>query len=244
MTRDNSQNHPDLDALLAYTEERLAGVERVEVGQHLESCAQCRLEIKRFKRFNELGQDSSEDLGSEDQAVQWDRAELELQRAWRENIQPAINNAQSPGRLTRRRSLVWLVPAAVAAVAALIFLGPTLAPESFSPPTVSSIIRGAEGDSTSQISLDAPFGQLESPPEKFLWQTDVECEHFTLEIFTSDLESVFVKSQLEIPSWSMTKEVADLLEAEKIYLWNVRGFVQLKPVAESGNNWFRFPKLD
>ena len=244
MTRNNSQNHPDLDALLAFSEERLVGAEKVEVEQHLESCAQCRLEIKSFQRFNELGQYSSKDQESEDQAVQWDRAELELERAWHENIQPAIKIAPSLGRPTRRRSLVWLVPAAVAAVAALIFLGPTLSPESFSPPTVSSVIRGAEEDSTSQISLGVPFGQLESQPEKFLWQTEVECEHFTLEIFTSDLKSIYVKSELEIPSWTMTKEVAHLLEPEKIYLWNVRGLVQLKPVAESGNNWFRFPKVD
>ncbi len=244
MTRSNSQNHPDLDALLAFSEERLAGAERVEVGQHLESCPQCLLEIKRFERFNELGQDSFEDQESKDQEVQWDRAELELERVWRKKIQPTINYAPGIARPTRRRSLVWLVPAAVAAVAALILLGPTLSPESFSPATVSSINRGAEEDSTSQITLAAPFGQVESLPEKFLWQTDVECEHFTLEIFTSDLKSVYVKPDLKIPSWSMTKEVADLLEPEKIYLWNVQGFVQFKPVAESGNNWFRFPKLD
>ena len=239
MTNSNSSNHPDLDTLLAFSENRLAEAESEGVGNHIESCAQCRLEIKCFLRFKDMGEDPLEE-----KEVQWDHAELALERTWREKIQPSISSPKAVEKSTLRNPLIWLVPVAAAAALALIFLGPTFSPDSYSPPTVSSVIRGAEETKAVQITLDTPSGQQESMPGQFFWKTDTDCEHFTFEIFTSDLKTVFVASELKTPSWTMTEEVTKLLNPETIYLWNVRGFNQLKPVAESGNNWFRFPKQD
>ena len=235
MSKTYNQDHPDLDTLLAFADHRLTESESEGVEKHLESCTQCRLEIKRYNRFNELGEDPADA-----QDAQWDQAELELQRSWRENIQPAIAGERKIKRPSRRRTMVWMVSAAAAAVAAVIMMGPLLTPGSFSPPEVSEVVRGAEEDAESAISLESPSGELKVLPEEFIWESDVECEDFRLEIFTSDLKTVWVESELEKPRWEMTEEVALLLESETIYVWNVRGFNELKLVAESGNNWFRF----
>ena len=233
MTSSHSSHHPDLDTLLTFAEDQLTVDEAAAIAGHLEDCVQCRLEIKRFRRFDELG-----DTLDEDQEAQWDRAELELARAWRQEIQPTVA-ARRP-RLALLPRSIWLVPAAAAAVVAFIFLQPSQSPEKlFNGRGAQEIVRGADGEVEPQITLNSPSGELELPPEQFEWQTDRQCENFTLEIFTADLQIVYFQTDIKQQSWAATEELVSLLEPDIIYLWNVRGYRQLQVVAESGNGWFR-----
>jgi hypothetical protein len=240
MTENHKTNHPDLEQLLAFSESGVAGPEAgpeaETIAWHLESCTECRLEIQSFKRFNDLGEDTEDDG-----EVQWDRAELELERAWSQ-IKAQQPNPEKRGR--RRRQVIWLVPAAVAAVAALIYLSPSFSPEADFPSDVPSVVRGTEPTPAPMIILDPKSGERELPPVTFSWQTDVECDQFTLEIFTPELETVFSLASLEDTTWTITKEVVDQLDTATIYLWNVQGFREQQPVAGSGSNWFRFSRSD
>ena len=80
MTGTNNHGHPELETLLAFAEGELAADQATPVAAHLESCALCRLEIKRFAQF-ETGGDDPEAA----QDAQWDQAELQLRRYRRIN---------------------------------------------------------------------------------------------------------------------------------------------------------------
>lgn len=230
MTATNNPGHPELESLLAFAEGELAADQAAPVAVHLEGCALCRLEIKRFAQFEAGGEDPEAA-----QDAQWDRAELQLARAWKEEIQPSISAAPA-----RRPRLLWLVPAAAAAVAAFFFLQPAAPPE---PGPLggpgSTVVRGAGEIAAPEIILQDPMGELEALPEQFTWQTDRKCTSYTLEIFTADLQLVYFQTEIEKPFWDITKELKKLLEPDTVYLWSVQGYLDLKAVAESGNGWFK-----
>lgn len=238
MNAENNHGHPHLETLLAYADGALSAeaAEAAEAAAHLEGCAACRLEVKRFQRFVVMGEDPQEDS-----EAQWHQAELQLERAWQEKSKPALPTAAGPPW-----RWVWLVPAAAAAVTAFFFLQPTApqapgphgAPATHAAPG-SAVVRGGNDLGDPEIALQAPSGELKELPRQFVWKTDQECASFTLMVFTADLKQVFSRPGITTSEWEVGEELERLLEPQTIYLWSVRGYRELRVVAESENGWFK-----
>jgi len=257
VNRGNNGDHPDLEILLAYVdsggESGQDGVSRgngatgldeeqmAAVADHLKTCALCRLESRRFQRFETADEDP--DAAAD---AQWELAEMQLARSWREKIQPeaGLGSGRSSRNSWYNRTL-WLVPAVAAAVALFFFL-PRQAhvPVRDLPPSPDApgIFRGADEAAAPGITLEAPAGELSDPPRNFSWRTECGCEHYTLEIFTADLQTVFFRTGIEQTAWTAPDSLAGLLKPETIYLWSVRGYRKLQVAAESGNSWFMFSR--
>jgi hypothetical protein len=230
-----SDGHPELETLLAFAAGECPAEKAGPVAAHLESCVSCRLEVKRFQHFEAQGEDPVLD-----ENTQWDRAELELARAWRDEIKPAIGLAPPPVRSFRAPRWAWLVPAAAAATAAFVFLQPTTTSQlDHSGGPESTVVRGAGEVAAPQITLQAPLGESDRSPTEFAWQTELDCTSYTLEIFTADLVLTFFETGIADVSWQATAELAELLEPGTTYLWSVRGYRDLQVVGESENGWFQ-----
>nr|MEE4268526.1 zf-HC2 domain-containing protein [Candidatus Krumholzibacteria bacterium] len=209
------KEHPELDTLVDHHEGLLSGEDAARVARHLEDCPECALELKRYLGFMEGGED------------------VELPDF------PVLPMTRKVHRLPSRR---WLwVPAAAAAAAVLVFglvLMPAEGPDPVRGPARSAALRGAGDVPEPTIVLDQPVGELEERPALFAWQAAVECDHFTVEVFTADLDLVFSQQEVEGPEWAAPDSLAALLEPDVTFLWSVRGFRKLEQVADSGNGWF------
>jgi len=257
VNRGKNEDHPDLETLLAFVDSRresgpdglsrgsratgLDEEQMAAVADHLKTCALCRLETKRFLRFEAVGEDP--DAAAD---AQWELAEMQLARSWREKIQPeaGLGSGRSSRNNWYNRTL-WLVPAVAAAMALLFFL-PRQAqvPVRDLPlsPDAPGIFRGADEAAAPGITLETPAGELAAPPRNFAWRTKCGCEHYTLEIFTADLQTVFFRTGIKQTAWTAPDSLAGLLKPENIYLWSVRGYRKLQVAAESGNGWFMFSR--
>ncbi len=142
-------------------------------------------------------------------------------------------------RLPSRRW--WWVPAAAAAAAVLMFglmMPPDEEPVPVRGPGRSVALRGAGDVPEPTIDLDQPVGELKERPVLFAWSSALECDHFTVEVFTADLNLVFSQPEVEATEWAVPDSLAALLAPEVTYLWSVKGFRKLEQMADSGNGWF------
>lgn len=239
MIRDNHDQHLDLDTLIAYSEDRLDELNTANLATHLKSCALCRLELMHLHRFNALDSDPAVEKDSG-----WDLAKLELEDSWNQKIQPSL--AQNDARKASSLSLVrprrfsrgiWFVPTAAAALAALIFFNPGSGPEPVSPGSETRVVRGTEESAKPGIVLSEPEGSLDRVPTNFAWRTDIQCDHFALEVFTADLETVIVGNEISASPWILSPKEKSKIEPGTTYFWKVRGYRDMQAVAESGNQW-------
>lgn len=241
MIRENHDQHPDLDTLVAYSEDRLDALDTANLAAHLKSCAVCRLELLQFHRFNTLDSEPSAEKDSG-----WDEAKLELDNSWKQKIQPSFESSDGqqmppvsvvpPRRISRG---IWFVPAAAAALAAVIFFNPASGPEPVSPGSDTRVVRGAEESDQPGIVLSEPEGALDLAPTNFVWKTEVQCDHFALEVFTANLETVIMAHEITTSSWVLSPKEKAKIELGTTYFWKVRGYRDLQPVAKSGNQWFK-----
>lgn len=234
----SDHDHPEFETLLAFAAGACPEGTVGSVAAHVQSCVACRLEVKRYQDFEALGEDA--ELATE---AQWDRAELELARAWQEKIKPAIGveaaTPKSAGAFGPTR-WAWLLPAAAAALAAFVLLQPVPTSHLDLPDRPESpIVRGGGEMAAPQISLDAPLGEQDGLPAEFVWRTELDCTSYTLEIFTADLVLTFFETGIAEPPWQTSAELEHLLAPGTTYLWSVRGYRDLQAVGESENGWFK-----
>jgi hypothetical protein len=260
MSHSRKSNHPSLEMLLDHAEGLLSGSEAEAVARHLEECPLCRLEMRRRDDF--AAADDAERLAR----AQWDQAELQLQRAWREGIQPELEEergqhsptAPPPRHGFSGRKWLWVPAAAAAALVFALFppgnlplIGyqdgqetPSEGPGLNRGPT--AVVRGSGEVADPTIFLVGPVGPQTDRPVDFIWQTETDCQNFTLEIFTADLNLVFRQTEIpveeprdgQVHSFVAPDSLMVKLTGGQTYLWSVQGFQQNQQVAESDNGWF------
>jgi hypothetical protein len=235
MDRDNVTEHPGLEILTAYA----CGCADDDVTdlleRHLDSCPLCRLEVKRFRRFQRIGSDR--ELAEE---ANWSGACFKLERALKERILPTVAERRKESRQApaRRSNLGWLAPIAAAAAVVLVFLAverPGVSPgfgPGFGP------MRG-EPAVEYGITLEAPLGEIEALPERFSWHPRRENEYYSIEIFAADLTQIYRVDRINDSTWVVPDSLTTILEPDSIYLWNIKGYKGLEEKALSPNGWFK-----
>lgn len=250
MKHRNNHGHPDLETLLAFAEGDLEAKELQDIENHLEGCAECRLEIKRYQRFQDMGLDPDELAESN-----WAAAELKLARAYKEQILPAIDPAidpapgtspdpapvpaETPASARNPRRLFWMVPAVAAVLALMYFIQPeglSDGPVGFEP---RGALRGGDQIAEPLIHLVGPIGEISAIPDTFSWTSDLEMDHFTVEIFTTDLERIHFQDEITCPFWVPEDAGEFLLEPGVTYLWSALGYAEGQMAGESGTVWFK-----
>lgn len=220
--------HPDLAELLARAGGLLDAETAVRVDAHLETCAECRLEVRRLARFEALDTDDEAAVAGD-----WNQAAPRLDAAWRDTIRPALPTARRP----RRRLPRWLGPvAAAAAVACVAFLVgvPGLRDQH---PGSPDTMRG--GPAAVAITATAPVDDVAEIPAFFAWDTERDFDTYVLEVFTEDLGTVLCLDGLA----STRVELPDSLRAAftpgTTYFWHVEGHEGLTATAASASVSFR-----
>jgi hypothetical protein len=220
------------EELDAYVRGRLERSAAAAVKRHLDECALCRLELRRMKRFEDI--ESDDELAGE---ADWESARFKMERAFRDRVLPTVIAARSagsePGFLYNVSR--WLAP--LAAAAAVIMLFASI--EGLNPPQYGfGPMRGGAG-AEYEIVLDTPVGNIADYPDKFDWHSKIESDHYTLEIFTSNLRQVYVADNLGNSDWTTPDSVKTLFERGTFYLWSVTGYRGLEREIASPNAWFR-----
>jgi len=237
------REHPDIDVLANYIAGQLNEDQTRTTRKHVESCSVCQLEMKRMGRFEQIDSDTA--LGEE---AGWETAKLQLERGFREKVLPEVVEpapSEAPGRKAyRTRSiwgrwqLRWLAPAAAAAAVLLvIFQLDRTSVDDLGP------MRGPTTEAA-KISNLVPSGEIGQLPAVFTWQSSRDNDHYTIEIFTSDLSKIFETTGIKEAQWATTDSLSSLLKLETLYLWSVTGHRGLERETVSPNGWFRVTKVD
>lgn len=229
MTNSEEHVHPDIAVLDAWANGLLAGRAARAVEEHLDTCAVCRLELGRLRRFHNVEADRA--LARD---ADWHGARTRLDRAFGERILPSAVHARRTVR-AGRRLFAWLAPIVAAAAVVLVFAQiERSGPGVFHP---SNPLRGGAGFEYG-ITLQSPLGEIARSPEEFTWHAGGGKDYFTVEVFTSRLVSVCRIDRLENPRWSVPDSIRTLFEAGTVYLWHVRGYRGLEGEVVSPNGWF------
>jgi hypothetical protein len=235
MSDDTPRNHPGIETLVELTEGRLDVDEARTVRAHIDHCSDCRLEIKGLQRFERI--ETDEELVSD---AGWQSAQSRLEDAFHNNILPELDLEVTTRRTGKtpfwsRWRLQWLVP--VAATAAVVFL--VFAINDRGPAVDTGPMRGPGVDSA-DILIEQPSGDITEAPGLFSWHSSVECDFYTLEIFTADLKKIYTQNEIPESRWVATDSLKTLIAENTIYLWNVIGHKGLEPETVSPNGWFKF----
>lgn len=228
--------HPELDRLVDLTEGLLSETEAAPLQAHLADCPRCRLELKRLGQFNDPFTGLSGDQSDEAEvlaAAGWDRAELALQRAYKQKVVPSIR----PGRIARFQILRF-APVAVAAVLLVAFLNLDHWPVRPGDPAGDGPLRGSETASP-LIVLDCPHEEVAEAPVEFHWSSEQSFDSYVLEVFSPDLEPIFRVTDLRAPRAVLSDSLVQLFEPGQVYLWNVQGRTGLTDGELSLTSWFR-----
>jgi hypothetical protein len=238
MADDRRSNHPDLDQLAAFAAGELGAGEAEAVGRHLQDCVLCRLELRQMRRFESL--EGDEKLQAE---AEWSRARFALNRSYQDKIAPAVRRAET-ARPRHRGRIWWFVPAAAAAVVALVLIGQDPGPGPLSDGQPAGPVRGGETGGPAALSQVlvpiSPAGELEGVPERFTWRADREFDAFTLEIFTPNLQTLFRQEGIQGTEFIVTDSLRRRLAPGQTYLWGVQGHEGLNLTAVSKQGWFTF----
>jgi hypothetical protein len=201
----------------------------VELKAHVEACRHCRLEVRQLVRFADVERDT--ELAEE---ADWEGHELALQRSYAEGVRG--ENTSSPRRRASR--LLWLVPAAAAAL--LLFMA---LPDRIPEPSGGNIVFRGDGGSTPLTGL-APTGELSATPAAFSWQADGEFDTYRLEIFTPSLAVIFRADDIAESPFAAPDSLRALFSAGETYLWKVTALVGIETAAVSDNAWFTITPAD
>ncbi len=222
--------HPDPQRLGRWRDGDLADADAAGLAAHVADCPLCRLELRRLELFA-----ASEPAPAALAEAGWDGAELALQRAFREQIAPAL----APARRGRRAArLVWLGPVAAAAALALFLVA---RPERGPLPTLTGgpdTPRGGPAAASALAPL-APTGELAAAPDTFRWRDAAAHEAWTLTVYTPQLETVLSVPGLTAPVWAVPDSLRPCFVPGRTYLWNVEGRRGLGARDLSPNAWFR-----
>jgi hypothetical protein len=228
-------DHPGVTRLADYKAGLLEPGDAAAVRGHIEGCPLCRLELKRLERFERIGEDESllEEAG-------WRSAEIELEKAFRENVLPKVAERKVVKFGGRRsmRLFGWLVPVAAAAAVLVLFVQLERVKPIDGPYIDGGPMRG-EPAGEYVIMLETPSGEMEESPAVFTWHSRREIDYYTLEIFTSNLVSVHKTGRIAGSEWSVPDSLGYLLTENVTYLWNVRGYWGLGHEVLSPSEWFR-----
>ncbi len=235
MAEKPTHRHPSIERLADWEAGVLDGTDAAGIAAHVHECALCRLELKRLADFA-----TGDDLALADAG--WDQAELRLQRRYEQEIKPRLtreSSRQSEQTVRRRRSH-WLplVPVAVAALLAVLFLSMDRLPRPGEKWRGSDTLRGG-GTATAPIHLVTPLEQVVEAPAEFVWRADDEFDAYVLEVFSPDLESVLRVADLRTTRTLLPDSLVARFEPGKTYLWNVQGREGLAEGELSLTAWFR-----
>lgn len=237
------REHPDFDVLSNYIAGQLNEDQTKTTRKHVESCSVCQLEIKRMGRFEHIDSDTAlrEEAG-------WETAKLQLERGFREKVLPEVVEpalSEAPGRKAYRSKsfwgrwqLRWLAPAAAAAAVLLVIFQLDRTPVDDLGP-----MRGPTPEAA-KISDLVPSGEIGQLPALFTWQSSRDNDHYTIEIFTSDLDKIYEASGIKDLQWATTDSLSSLLKRETLYLWSVTGYKGLERENVSPSGWFRVTTVD
>lgn len=229
--------HVELNELDAYISGRLEPGAAAAIKRHLDECPLCRVEVMQIGRFEDIGSD--DELAGE---ADWPAARFKMERAFKDRVlpniaaEPAAESEAKPPFLMSR----WLAPLTAAAAVILIFV---YIERLHTPQHDFGPMRGVPG-AEYEVILDSPVGNIADYPEKFDWHSEVASDYYKIEIFTSDLEQVYVIENLEESDWTMPDSIRTRFERGTFYLWNVKGYRGLKREIASPNAWFRIMPAD
>ena len=241
MSDDTTRDHPGIEKLAGLNDGRLDNNEAETIRAHVDSCSDCRLEIKRLQRFERI--ETDEELASD---ARWQSASSRLEEAFHDNIMPELGLKEA----TRERAvkipfwyrwrLQWLTPAVATAAAVIVIF----AVIDRGPSVDQGPMRGP-GVESAAILIEQPSGDITETPNLFSWKSSVESDFYTLEIFTADLKKIYTQREIPEARWIATDSLKTLLVTHTIYLWNVVGHKGLEPETVSPNGWFKItPKSD
>jgi hypothetical protein len=239
MSDNANRIHPDIDTLAEFA----AGESDDEsTRRHLEECHQCRLEVRRLSRFQELDALDADDPLLREAA--WSTARTRLERTFREDVlAPVADGRAVPERARASRSIWerwqirWLVPAAAAAAVLLLVFQTDWVRQAGTPSEDLGPVRGTPVESP-DIVLKRPLGKISTAPDVFEWQTKIKEDYYSIAIFTSNLEKVFEVARVIENHWTAADSLKALLKDETLYLWSVTGHKGVEPVTVSPNAWF------
>jgi hypothetical protein len=264
MGKRKRSEHPELEQLAEHAAGRLDAAEAEVVRRHLQDCPFCRLELKRLARFETIATDEELLVEAEWSRARFALARAYQEKLKPEleglgtpaaipppggQVQPAdlehpadLGHAvdpKSPRGEPRRPATVlrWLAPVAAVAAVVLLLVNIDLGPDRPLPADLQDLWRGEE--TVEQVIVPvSPVGELANWPEFFRWRSSEEFDAFALEIFTPDLHTVFQQAQILADSLAVADSLRTLLAPEQIYLWSVRGYVDVAPVTTSVSGWF------
>ncbi len=226
--------HLDLQALERYLEGTMEEWELARAERHLEGCPICRIELGYLKRFRSIDED--EELLSE---ARWEYAEKRLEQWRSEFVKKARAGREETGGRREGGFLFifrWSAPVVAAAVLILMFIGVEQAPVR-KLSEEGAVMRGGPGRIRS-IELIEPYGKLSRLPEKFVWRQVMDVNHYDLEIFSSQLRTIFKAEGIADTSVTVTDSLRALIEPGTVYLWKVTGYKGNEPSVKSGSAWF------
>jgi hypothetical protein len=234
MNNEKVVSHPDITELAAYRAGVLGRERARTVGAHLAGCARCRLELKKYKRFETIDHD-----GELEAEAGWEAARFRLDRAFRERVLPAVlpQDRVTAGERKRAFSLNWLAPVAAAAAVILIFIHFENTRIELMPYRGMGPMRGETAKF--EITLNAPSGEVKTIPEQFTWQSKRDDDYYTIEIFTANLINIYRVEHVEGSAWVVTDSLRSMFEPDSLYLWSVKGYKGLEREVTSPNGWFK-----
>jgi hypothetical protein len=241
MNDDTPRGHPDVETLDVFRRGAMSEPHEEETRRHVDSCVECRLELKRLSRFEEI--EADDELARD---ADWQAARVSLERVFDEHVLPEVVDRERPARgeidgrpFRSRWQIRWLAPVAAAAAATLLVVtqvgkGPS---DDLGP------MRGPDVESSGIVIVE-PTGEIEEAPKQFTWEAKTENDYYTLEVFTAGLENVYTEDEIPQSHWSATDSLRSLLARDTIYLWNVTGHKGLERETVSPNGWFKITDGD
>ncbi len=248
MNEKRPAGHPateDLELLAGYLAGELGEEPTARVREHLTGCAACRLELRSLARF--LGLDHDDQLAAD---AGWQQARPALDARLRARGLPVpgrsgpISAWAGAGRRPRAAPAArWWMPAAAAAAVVLLLIGIErggLGPER----PVADAAGPARGGETPAFILAPlrPRGDLAAAPDSFVWRAASPCDHYTLEVYTADLRTLFRRELIAQPRLAAPNSLRALLLPDSTYLWSVQGFRKLDPAGSMPETWFRIAR--
>jgi hypothetical protein len=225
--RRRSRECLSLEELDAYLAGKLSGRKLEHADKHLRSCSMCAAELKQLDAFLSL-KDEQIVLDAE----QWKRAKNALDLQFEELFKARRAKAQVPSlreKLAAWWSSFWLLfaQASYVRVAVLILvLGiglvlywPYLKQGDLLETTIERRIEEA-----GKIKILQPLGKVSQPPSIFQWQAIPEAKYYMIEVYTTDLETIWTSGEIFTNRVSLPQEIVGKLQTGKSYLWKVQAF--------------------